>query len=90
MKTLKKLEVNDPVVYIPRHLLFGNRDKMIEERNLGTVTSKNDRFIFVQYKDDIQSKATYPKDLFPLKNRPDLIKLMKTKRVDTMRKYFNN
>ena len=38
---LEDLNIGDPVVYIPHHLLIGDKDKMVKEENLGTVTNKN-------------------------------------------------
>lgn len=70
---LEFINVGDPVVYIPRDLLVGERSEMIKDENLGVVTSKNDTYVFVRYKDKTGSQATQPEDLFTLKNRQDLI-----------------
>jgi len=65
----------DFVVYIPKHLLTGPKDEMIQDRNLGVVTSKNDTYVFVRYPmiNNTGSQATRASDLFTLRNRPDLI-----------------
>lgn len=70
------VNVGDKVIYIPHHLLVGDKDKMILEENLGVVTAKNDTYVFVRYKGRINSQATSAEDLFPLKNRPDLAELL--------------
>lgn len=73
---MKITDINsgDFVVYIPKHLLLGDKDKMVEDRNIGVVTSKNDTFVFVKYPlIGDTSQATAPEDLFTLRNRPDLI-----------------
>ncbi len=59
-----------PVVYIPNHLLG---KKEIKDNQLGIVSSKNDRYVFVNYKGSNTSQATNPDDLYPLHNRPDLM-----------------
>ncbi|MEJ7647398.1 MAG: hypothetical protein WKF87_22585 [Chryseolinea sp.] len=68
------IKVGDFVVYIPKHLLIGDRDKMIEDNNLGIVTSKNDNYIFVAYPGQgLRSMATKAEDLFTLRYRKDLV-----------------
>lgn len=67
------INIGDEVVYIPRHLLTGKKEEMVKDENLGIVTSKNDSYIFVRYKDKTGSQATSANDLFTLRNRPDLI-----------------
>lgn len=74
--TLEFINVNDPVVYIPHHLLMGDKDKMVEDKNMGIVVSKNDTYVFVKYGNSESSQATKPEDLFTLKNRPDLIEVL--------------
>lgn len=41
------------VIYTPKH----------GEQESGVITSWNDRFVFVRYGDELQSKATDPGDL---------------------------
>ena len=67
------INVGDNVVYIPRHLLSGPKENMFKNENIGVVTSKNDKYIFVRYRDKSGSEATSANDLFTLRNRPDLI-----------------
>lgn len=71
------IEIGDKVVYIPKHLLHGPKYLMVEDKNLGVVTSKNDKYIFVRYLGQ-GSEATNADDLFTLKNRPDLIERLET------------
>jgi hypothetical protein len=66
------INVDDEVVYIPKHLLVGPKEDMVKTENLGTVISKNDDFIFVRYLNQELSKATKAEELYTLKNRPDL------------------
>jgi hypothetical protein len=47
--TTGPFEPNDKVLYIPYHKLMGDRTEMIDENNLGIVTSKNDKFVFVKF-----------------------------------------
>ncbi len=71
---LENIEKGDYVVYIPKHLLLGDKDKMVEDKNLGIVSSKNDTYVFVVYPlNGSNSQATRPEDLFTLRNRPELI-----------------
>ena len=70
------IKVGDKVVYIPHRLLVGEKSKMIKEENLGEVTSLNDTYAFVRYKDKSGSQATKPEDLYSLKYRPDLDELI--------------
>ena len=65
---INNINIDDPVVYMPKHL-----GRTILYKNLGRVTSKNDTFVFVRYLGDEHSQATNPLDLYSLKNRPDLI-----------------
>ena len=76
---LEDIKIDMPVVYIPEHWLVGDHDKMIEEKNLGIVKSKNDKYAFVQYKGNTGTQATNPKDLYSLHNRPDLIEQLNQK-----------
>lgn len=69
---IENISIGDEVVYIPKHLLMGEKANMIKEENLGVVTSKNDTYVFVRYKGNTGSQATLPEDLFTLENRPDL------------------
>ena len=66
------INIGDEVVYIPRHLLAGPKEKMVVEENIGIVTSKNDLYVFVRYK-NAGSQATLANELYALRNRPDLI-----------------
>lgn len=66
------INIGDKVVYIPNY----HKDKMVEYQNLGVVTSKNDNYIFVMYKDKTGSQATRSDDLFSIKNRPDLVDIL--------------
>jgi hypothetical protein len=72
----EEINIGDKVVYIPRHLLTGPKEEMVKDENLGIVTSKNDSYIFVRYKDKTGSQATSANDLFTLRNRPDLASLL--------------
>jgi len=70
------IKVGDELVYIPHHLLVGEKSKIVKEENLGEVTSFNDTYVFVRYKDKSGSQATKPEDLYSLKYRPDLAELI--------------
>lgn len=74
---LEDISIGDEVVYIPHHLLTGEKDKMVENKNLGVVTAKNDRFVFVRYLGKEGSEATNPTDLFTLANRDDLREILR-------------
>ena len=74
--TTKPFEPKDKVIYVPKHLLHGDRDKMTQKDNLGTVTSKNSTYVFVRFLNQTQPKACYPRDLFFLHARPDLEKII--------------
>ncbi len=67
---IEHINLNDAVVYLPYHKLMDN--SKIEDNQLGIVTSKNDKFVFVKYLGNENSQATNPLDLYSLKNRPDL------------------
>ena len=69
---IEDINPGDKVVYIPNHLLMGSKDEMVQDNNLGVVTSKNDNFVFVRYLNKTNSEATDANDLYSLKNRPDL------------------
>lgn len=69
---IEDISIGDQVVYIPKHLLMGSKALMVKHENLGTVTSKNDLYVFVRYVGKSHSQATI-EDLFTLRNRPDLI-----------------
>ena len=68
--TLEPFETGDKVIYIPKNLLYGRRSKMIQEENLGIVKSKNEKYVFVKYRNGVE--ATAPDDLWFLHTRPDL------------------
>jgi intein/homing endonuclease len=68
----ENIKPGDKVVYIPKYLLMGPKNEMVKESNLGIVTSKNDRYVFVLYKYDTIPKATEANDLYTLKERLDL------------------
>lgn len=77
--TTNSFEQGDRVVYIPKYLLMGDRDKMIKEKNLGVVSSINKKFVFVRYKSNNTAEATEPKDLYFINNREDLIEKLEQK-----------
>lgn len=54
---LSKVKVGKKVVYIPF------RGCGEEQKEQGIITSKNDKYVFVQYGLDTHSKATNPMDL---------------------------
>lgn len=58
---LENIKPGDEVVYIPEHLQ--HIDNVHLEKNKGVVTSKNDRYAFVRYKDYANSQATRANDL---------------------------
>jgi len=74
---LKDIEIGMKVIYIPEYLLMGDKDKMIKDENIGIVTSKNDKFVFVRYSGKNNSQATRPDDIYSLKYRNDLAELLK-------------
>ncbi len=74
---IEDIKIGDKVIYIPNHLLIGPKNEMIQENNLGEVTSKNDIYVFVRYNGMNHSQATRADDLFSLKYRPDLIEKLK-------------
>lgn len=70
------INIGDQVIYIPNHLLIGPKSEMEKMENLGTVTSKNCRFVFVRYLGNTGSQATDPNDLFSIRNRADLQEIL--------------
>jgi hypothetical protein len=54
---LNEAEIDRKVVYIPKH---GKRED-------GVITSKNHKFVFVRYGNNVNSIATDPKFLFYIK-----------------------
>lgn len=74
--THRNVTVGQKVLYIPTNLLSKPREAMILEKNIGIVTSMNDKFIFVRYKDNEGSQATKAGDLYTLEHRPDLAALI--------------
>lgn len=66
---IETIEKDMPVVYIPQYKL-GNKN--INDDQLGIVTSKNDTYVFVRYKNTKGSQATRPDDLYTIEFRPDL------------------
>lgn len=66
---LDELKEGMPVVYIPEHLLW----MAVKDNQLGIVSSTNDTYAFIRYKDMEHAQATKPIDLYPLHNRPDLM-----------------
>lgn len=54
---LSEIEVGKKVIYTPF------KDCSEEQKEKGIITSKNDRYVFVRYGNDVYSKATNPKDL---------------------------
>jgi hypothetical protein len=73
---LNKIKIGDKVVFIPHHLLIGDKNAMVQEKNLGIVTSVNDHFAFVRFNNQTGSEACKANDLFTLDNRPDLQELL--------------
>ena len=74
--THRIVEKGMKVLYIPTHLLSRDSSEMIKEENLGVVTSKNDKYIFVQFKDKDNSVAVKAQHLYTLKYRDDLANLI--------------
>jgi hypothetical protein len=74
---LKDINIGDKVIYIPIHLLIGDKSEMVKFNNIGIVTSKNDQYVFVRYNGTNGSQATRPDDLYSLKYRPDLAEQLK-------------
>lgn len=70
--TTKPFEKGTPVLYIPKHLLIGDKNKIVDPVNLGYVTSKNDKFVFVKFISFNQIQAVDPNNLYLIHNRPDL------------------
>lgn len=66
----------DKVIYVPRHLLLGDKDKITDIKNLGVVSSKNNKYVFVKFKGQETPQAVRPEDLYFLHARPDLQKLL--------------
>lgn len=54
---LEDVMIDRKVVYTP----FKGCDPKLKEE--GIITSKNDKFVFVRYGSDVNSKATDPEDL---------------------------
>lgn len=70
----ENIKIGDYVVYIPDHLLVGDKTQIVKGKNLGVVTSKNNHYIFVRYPmNGSTPQATRSEDLFTLRNRNDLI-----------------
>jgi hypothetical protein len=78
---LDQINVGDQVIYIPEYLLIGPKCEMEKRENLGTVTSKNERFVFVRYLGNTGSQATDPNDLFTIRNREDLKEILNNESV---------
>lgn len=76
-KDPSRFAAGDEVVYIPPDLLIGEKSEMVKHENLGVVTSVNDMFVFVKYIGNTGSQATNPEDLFWIKNRPDLLEILR-------------
>ena len=76
--TTGPFDPGDYVVYIPRHLLLGDKQDMIKNHNLGTVTKINERFVFVKYIGKNKPEATRPEDLYFVNGRADLVKTIKS------------
>ena len=74
--TTGPFEAGDKVLYIPKDLLMGDRSKMMQEENLGVVRSKNEKYVFVQYIGNTNTKGTLPTELYPVHGRPDLVKII--------------
>lgn len=70
------ITIGAKVVYVPKHLANVPGGPPIDVDNLGVVTSINDTYIFVRYLGDQHSKATYPRDLYSLKDREDLAEMV--------------
>ena len=70
--TIEDINRGDKVVYIPLHLITADSNNRLAEENLGVVTSKNDRFVFVLYLGNLRSIATSPEHLYTLQWRQDL------------------
>lgn len=47
---IEHINLNDAVVYLPYHKLMDN--SKIEDNQLGIVTSKNDKFVFLTFSHD--------------------------------------
>lgn len=76
MPELKDFKEGDKVVYIPGHLLMGTEEESVLKQNLGTVSFCNDHYAFVMFINHTTSQACYASDLYSIKNRPELIKLL--------------
>ena len=74
---LEDINIDDKVVYIPHHLLIGEKSEMVKTENLGIVISKNDIYVFVRFNEQDNSVTCKPDDIFPLKHRPDLQELIR-------------
>lgn len=59
---LEEINIGMTVGYIPKHLQ-NNIQENFEQKNVGTVSSKNDTFVFVKYNGSENSQATRPEDL---------------------------
>lgn len=71
---LSDIKIGDYVAYIPKHLLMGPKEHMVQDDNVGIVVSKNDICVFVVYPLMGQSSmGTSADDLYTLEYRPDLI-----------------
>ena len=57
IKQLKEEDIGRKVIYIP----FEGCDPSLNEE--GVITSWNDVNVFVRYGSDVNSKATYPRDI---------------------------
>lgn len=73
---LSDIQEGSPVIYIPKYLLIGPKEEMVKHENLGIVTSKNDKFVFVRYRGQENSVATRAEDLYTLKYRTDLLEIL--------------
>jgi len=70
--TTAPFDEGDMVLYIPEHLLMGDRELMVQHENLGVVSSKNDMSVFVQFIGKETPQGVRPVDLYFIHHKPDL------------------
>lgn len=59
---LEDAKTGQPVLYVPNH---AQNDVNHHDCERGIVTSKNDKFIFVDFEGCSYAKACYPRNLIP-------------------------
>lgn len=71
--TTSNFKKDDPVLYISDYDKINNK---INHANVGIVTSINDKFVFVCYKNQNHSQATNPENLVHINDNEFLLNIL--------------